>query len=229
MNRIDRLFGILTLVQSRRYVGAEKIAEKFNISIRTVYRDIKAINESGIPINFEPNKGYFVVKGFFLSPISFTNEEANALVLIENLVKGFTDQFIQQHYSSALNKVKAVLGASQQQKIETLSETTKTQLPACFGANNNYLSFIQEAISNKTVITIKYNNKNGEHSQRKVEPIGIVFYALSWHMIAWCQFRKEYRDFKVSRIEELQKTTQFFENINHVSLQEYMQNLPVDY
>ena len=132
MNRIDRLFGILTLVQSRRYVGAEKIAEKFNISIRTVYRDIKAINESGIPINFEPNKGYFVVKGFFLSPISFTNEEANALVLIENLVKGFTDQFIQQHYSSALNKVKAVLGASQQQKIETLSETTKTQLPACF-------------------------------------------------------------------------------------------------
>ena len=65
MNRIDRLFGIMTQLQSKRYLPAEKIAERFNISVRTVYRDIKALNEQGVPISFEPLKGYFIVNGFF--------------------------------------------------------------------------------------------------------------------------------------------------------------------
>ena len=222
MNRIDRLFGILTLLQSKKHVPAEAIAEKFDISVRTVYRDVKALSESGIPISFEANKGYFIVQGFFLPPISFSNEEANALVLIENLVKGFSDRSIQKQYSSALNKVKAVLGSSQQQKIEQLSQTTQTQLPDCFGINNDFLIPIQEAIANKTIAEISYANKNGATSCRQVEPIGIVFYALSWHMIAWCHLRKEYRDFRVSRIEQYKNTIQPFNNENHTSLNEYM-------
>lgn len=229
MNRIDRLFGILTLLQSKKYITAEKIADKFDISIRTVYRDIKALGESGIPVSFEAGKGYFIVQGFFLPPIAFSNEEANALVLIEHLVKGFTDNSIQKHYSTALNKVRAVLGDAQQEKLEQLSQTTKTQLPACFGQNNDYLSCIQEAISSKQMLHIHYSNKASEISQRKVEPIGLIFYALSWHMIAWCHLRNEYRDFRVSRISQLNKTTSSFLKEKHIPLQEYMQQLPVDY
>lgn len=89
MNRIDRLFGILTLLQSKKHVTAEAIAERFGISVRTVYRDIKALGEQGIPVSFEPHKGYFVVQGYFLPPVSFTSEEANALLLMEAVVKGF--------------------------------------------------------------------------------------------------------------------------------------------
>ena len=109
MNRIDRLFGITTLLQSRRYVAAETIAEKFGISVRTVYRDIRALTEQGIPVSFEQNKGYFIMKGYFVPPVSFTSEEANALLLMETVVYAFSDRSIQQHYNSALNKVKAVL------------------------------------------------------------------------------------------------------------------------
>ncbi|HTN18244.1 MAG TPA: HTH domain-containing protein, partial [Chitinophagaceae bacterium] len=108
MNRIDRLFSILTFLQSKKYVPAEQIAEKFSISVRTVYRDIKALCESGIPVSFEASRGYFIVQGYFLSPVAFTTEEANALLLMENLAMGFSDRSIQQHYSAALRKVKSV-------------------------------------------------------------------------------------------------------------------------
>src|SRR3954468_14943553 len=118
MNRIDRLFGILTFLQTKKYVPAEKIADKFNISVRTVYRDIKALCEQGIPVSFEQHKGYFVVQGYFLPPVSFNTEEANAMLLMETLVYGFADRSIQQHYSSALNKVKAVLGTAQKETLD---------------------------------------------------------------------------------------------------------------
>ena len=85
MNRIDRLFGILTLLQSRKFTTAEKISDKFGISVRTVYRDIKALGETGVPVSFEPNKGYFIVEGYFIPPVSFNTDEASALMLMESL------------------------------------------------------------------------------------------------------------------------------------------------
>ena len=127
MNRIDRLFGILTLLQSKKYATAEKIAEKFNISVRTVYRDIKALAEQGIPVSFEQPKGYFIVQGYFLPPVAFTSEEANALLLMESLVYGFADKSIQMHYSNALNKIKSVLRNSQKEKLEILNNNIKLQ------------------------------------------------------------------------------------------------------
>jgi predicted DNA-binding transcriptional regulator YafY len=142
MNRIDRLFGILTLLQSKKYVPAEKIAEKFRISVRTVYRDVKALCEQGIPVSFEQHRGYFIVQGYFLPPVSFSNEEANALLLMEAIVSGFADLSIQKHYSSALNKVKSVLRSSQKEKIELLNNNIKLQVPSCFVHNYEYLSLI---------------------------------------------------------------------------------------
>ena len=109
MNRIDRLLGILIMLQSKKYVQAEAIAEKYNISIRTVFRDLKALGEQGVPISFEPQRGYAIMQGYFIPPVSFTTDEANALLLMEGMVKGFADNSIRQHYSAALNKVKAVL------------------------------------------------------------------------------------------------------------------------
>lgn len=229
MNRIDRLFGILTLLQSRKYVPAEKIAAKFNISIRTVYRDIKALCEQGIPVSFEAQKGYFVVQGYFLPPVSFSTEEANALLLTESLVYGFTDRSIQTHYSNALNKVKSVLRGPQKEKLELLNETIKLQTPACFTLNFDYLSALQHAISGKTIIELDYKNTKEEISRRQAEPIGLIFYALSWHLIAWCHTRQDYRDFKVSRILRLRNTDLPFRQSSHIALEHYMKSLPVDY
>ncbi len=229
MNRIDRLFGILTLLQSRKFVPAEKIADKFDISVRTVYRDIKALCEQGIPVSFEQNKGYFVVQGYFLSPVSFTNEEANALLLMEALVSGFADRSIKKHYSTALNKVKAVLRHSQKEKMDYLHENIRLQVPERMVNNLEYLSVLQESISAKQIITIDYKNNKEEVSCRQLEPIGLIFYAFSWHLIGWCHLRSDYRDFKVARIIKVRNTQQPFTRSDHMSLTEYSKMLPVDY
>lgn len=230
MNRIDRLFGILTLLQSRRYVTGDQIAGKFEISIRTVYRDIKALNEQGIPVGFEPNKGYFVVEGYFLRPVSFSLEEANALLLMENLLAGFADKSIQKHYSNALNKVKAVMRDSQKEKLEYLHNNTRFQLPPdLMGHDYEHLSLLQEAVVAKTILCICYCKGDGEESERRIEPVGLIFYALNWHVIAWCHLRKDYRDFRVSRIVSLHSTGLPFEKMNHPPISEFMKQLPVDY
>ena len=230
MNRIDRLFGILTTLQSKKYTSADFIAEKFDISVRTVYRDIKALGEQGIPVSFEPQKGYFIMKGFFLPPVSFTTEEAQAMLLMESMVKGLTDKSIQNQYSNALNKVKAVLNRQQKEAIEQLQQNIKMQLSCYFQGNNyEYLSIIQEAIVQKTCLHIDYKNAQEEVSERMVEPIGLVFYAFSWHMIAWCCKRQDYRDFRVSRIQLLRGSIQPFSKECHIDLNEYMKQIPVSY
>jgi predicted DNA-binding transcriptional regulator YafY len=229
MNRVDRLLGILTLLQSKKYVPAEKIAEKFGISIRTVYRDIKAMCEQGIPVSFEQQRGYFLVQGYFLPPVAFTSEEANALLLMESLVYGFTDKSIHKHYSDALNKIKAVLRSGQKEKLEFLENNTRLQLPARMDNDFEYLSVLQTAISGRTIVVIEYKNNREEISRREVEPIGLVFYAFGWHIVAWCHLREEYRDFKVSRIISLKNLLQPFRKKDHIELNDYMKLLPVNY
>ncbi|WP_276134238.1 helix-turn-helix transcriptional regulator [Polluticoccus soli] len=229
MNRIDRLFGILTILQSKKYVPAENIAERFNISVRTVYRDIKALCEQGIPVSFEQNRGYFIVQGYFLPPVSFSSEEANALLLMERMAAGFADKSIQTHYSSALSKVKAVLRGKEKEKLEFLNNNIKFQMHEKMRPDFEYLSLLQEAITSQTVVTLDYKNNNQEVSQRNIEPLGLVYYAFSWHLIGWCHLRTDYRDFKVQRILNLNSTTLPFSKADHITLDEYMKQLPVNY
>ncbi|MEO6231388.1 MAG: YafY family protein [Ferruginibacter sp.] len=229
MNRIDRLFGILTQLQSKKYIPAEKIAARFKISTRTVYRDIKALNEQGIPVSFEQSRGYFIVNGFFIPPVAFNSDEANALLLMESVVHAFTDKSIQTHYSSAIEKVKAVLRNAQKEKLEQLNQNIVLQLPACLRNDYEYLALLQQTISAQTIISIDYKNNKHEVSQRKAEPIGLIFYAMSWHLIAWCQLRNDYRDFKVSRILKVSDTGMPFGKTDHIDVNQYMKLLPVDY
>ncbi|MES2702957.1 MAG: YafY family protein [Bacteroidota bacterium] len=229
MNRIDRLFGILTLLQSKKYVTAEKISEKFSISVRTVYRDVKALCEQGIPVSFEQAKGYFIVQGFFLPPVSFTKEEANALLLTASIVRGFTDNSIQQHYSTAMDKVKAVLNSDEQERLEQLNNNIQMHVPKCFNHNFAYLSVLQDAISAKSVIEVDYKNNKEEVSRRKMEPIGLVFYSLNWHLIGWCHIRSDYRDFRVSRILTLRDTGIPFTRPGHIDLNTYIRGLEIAY
>ncbi|RZM27443.1 MAG: YafY family transcriptional regulator [Pedobacter sp.] len=229
MNRIDRLLGILILLQSRKYVSAEKIANHYQISIRTVYRDMRALAEQGVPLSFEPGKGYFILQGYFLAPVSFTNSEANALLLMERLVSGFADQSIQRQYSSALNKVKSVLKGSQLNTLEHLDEQIKIQLPPCVSNEFEHLSVLQQAISAKHILNICYTDLKQQESTRLIEPIGLIFYAFGWHLIAWCHKRDDYRDFKISRITHIHTTDESFRINEHISVGSYMSQLPVNF
>ena len=225
MNRIDRLFGIATLLQSKKYVLADKIAEQFGISIRTVYRDIRALSEQGIPVSFEQNRGYFLVQGYFLPPVSFTPEEANAFLLLEKIMLGFTDKSIQGHYTTALNKVKAVLQSPEKDRLDQLSSHIKINISDYQVSDFNYLATLQSAISGRHTLDVAYNNSSRISSRRQVEPIGLVFYGAAWHMIAWCHLRNGYRDFKVERVTRLTATGKPFSIDKHMTLNEYITSL----
>lgn len=228
MNRTDRLMGIINLIQARKFVTAKRIAEHYSISVRTVYRDLKAINEIGVPISFEKDKGYFILDSYFLPPVSLSMEEANALALVEPIVQRFADLSIQQHFDTALQKIKMVLSTAQREQLEQIQQHTAHYLPQVFNhymPNTFHLTAIQKAIMERTILRLNYENNAGERSHREVEPIGLAFYSLNWHLIAWCHLRKAYRDFRTTRILDLKSTIIPFRKTDHPSLNDYLREM----
>lgn len=226
MNRIDRLHAILTHLQSKKKVTAQEIADRFNISLRTVYRDVKALEESGVPVIGEAGSGYTVMEGYRLPPVMFTQEEASALLLGAKLAEHQTDASVQKHFLAALYKIKAVLRSTDKELMDALDDNiaVATRMPADT-TSGRYLVDLQKALGDKKVITIRYQSNKEEFTRRQVEPIGLWFYGQAWHLIGWCRMRGGYRDFRVSRIQHLELMDEHFHPDSHPSLQEYMQTM----
>jgi predicted DNA-binding transcriptional regulator YafY len=225
MNRIDRLVGILTTLQSKRIVTVNHLSEKYGMSERTVYRDLKALGEIGVPISFEENKGYTILHGFFLPPISLTSEEANALILITALADKFADRTTREHIDNAMCKIRAVINSSTKSDVDFLQSQIRIYKPPTENHTSDFLTVLQQAMINKQLLEIAYVNNSGEKSQREIEPIGLTFYSNQWHLIAWCWKRKSYRDFKVGQIKELKNTMEGFRKPKHDDLNEYILNI----
>jgi predicted DNA-binding transcriptional regulator YafY len=121
--------------------------------------------------------------------------------------------------------VKAVLRSPEKERLEQLNSSIKMHVPEQFAGNFDYLATLQSAISNKHIIEVEYRNNNGITSQRELEPIGLVFYAAAWHIIAWCHLRKEYRDFKVVHVQKLIAAGLPFKREPHISLNDYIASL----
>lgn len=224
MNRLDRLAAILIQLQSKRIVKAQEISERFEITLRTVYRDIKALQEAGIPIGVEPGKGYFIVDGYFLPPVMFTKEEASALLMGGKLIEKMADESIRKEFFSALYKIKSVLKTNDKEHLELLEDNIMVQKWfLAESESNKFIVPVQEAIAGKNVIEIEYYTYYRDKiSEREVDPIGIVHYAGAWHLIAFCRMREDYRDFRIDRIRRIKKTNKNFRLRNRKSLKEYI-------
>lgn len=225
MNRIDRLTAILIQLQTKRIVKAEEIADRFEISLRTVYRDVKALMEGGVPIGSEAGKGYFIVDGYHLPPVMFTQNEASSLMLAGKLVEKMTDKSIRSSFESALLKIKSVLNESEKDHLESLqsyievSNRPREENPF----PDHFLTDIQEAIVQKSVLRMEYfSSYNETNTTREVEPIGLFYYSAAWHLIGWCRLRNGYRDFRADRIKTLKKMDQHFDARNLFTLKEYL-------
>jgi predicted DNA-binding transcriptional regulator YafY len=223
LKRIERLTGIITFLQSRKYTPIERLQEKFGVSERTIYRDMASLNEISIPIAFEKDKGYFILDRHFIPPISFLENEAIALTLAGTLMKRFSDSKTNEHFENALSKVKYALNMQQIDILERIEVNIKTPLFKQQDNRTNYLFAIQNAITKKHILSIKYKDRQENVSIREIEPIGITFYGNEWHTVAFCWKRKDYRDFIISRILEINESHLPFKIENHISLDEYIQ------
>lgn len=226
MNRIDRLTAIIIQLQSKQFIKAEDIAERFEISMRTVYRDLKALEEAGVPIGVETGRGYFLVEGYHLPPVMFTHDEANAFIVAEKLLEKSTDPSVLKQYQSALTKIRAVLKSEEKQLAENLESRISISDYPNTQASSGFMVEILQAISKKVKLSINYHaSSTNEITERKVEPIGIIYYGLDWHLIAYCNLRKDYRDFKITRIQKLVITSETFPEHNNYTLLTYYEHL----
>ncbi len=230
MNRLDRLTSILIQLQTKRVVKAEEISKRFEISLRTVYRDVKSLMEAGVPIGSEAGKGYFIVDGFHLPPVMFTQDEASAMLLAGKLVDKMGDKSVRTAFESSLHKIKSVLNEAERDHLENLDQHVEVFLRSRYEHRDkeefpdHFLTEIQRAISKHEVLRLNYSNADNEISEREVEPAGIYYYSLSWHLIGWCRMRNEYRNFRSDRIRSLINTGQKFEPRSKLSLEEYFKS-----
>ncbi len=231
MNRIDRITAILIQLQSKRVVKAQDIAKRFDISLRTVYRDIRTLEEAGIPIVGEAGVGYSMMDGYRLPPVMFSKEEAMAFLTAEKMVEKLTDISTQQSYQSAMFKVRAVLRSTEKDFLENIEEHIEVLENPYLPQNRNetaHLQLVLKSISEKNILTIQYfANHNQEDSTRNIEPVGIYFSSGNWYLIAYCQLRQDYRNFRMDRISSLIPTNFFFQN-EHPSLKSFLSKISKD-
>lgn len=218
--RLSRLTAILTQLQTKRLLTATTLADKFKVSIRTIYRDIRALEQAGVPIITEDGKGYTLMEGYKIPPVMFSESQANALILAEQLVLKNKDTSFIKDYTEAIDKIKAVLRQSEKDKANLLADRTRFEQNLNRERNSNNISQLQQALTNFQLIKIDYTNEQDETTSRTVEPFGLISTTENWLLIAWCRLRKEFRFFRLDRITKLQVLTEKFEQ-HKMTLQEY--------
>lgn len=225
MNRTDRLQAILTQLQSKNVVKAQEIANRFEISLRTVYRDIRALEEGGIPIGSEAGLGYFLDDSYSLPPIMFTTEEASAILMASKIIPHLSDAKVNDAFQNALYKIKSVMKSEDKEILEKLDHSVKvySEIAIPNKKASIFIQDIQQALVQSKVIHLSYfSGYKQERSSREVEPIGLVFYALNWHLIAYCRLRKDFRDFRLNRIEQLDISQKSYQRKLDHSFENYM-------
>ena len=223
MSQLSRLLSILTILRSKRIVTATELAERFEVSIRTIYRDVRKLEESGVPVVTVDGKGYSLMDGYFVSPVQFTEQQANALITAQHLVHGTEDLSLVKHFNEAMLKIKSVFRASVQEKGELLERNMYVFQRSQPHLSSNVLSELQLAITNFNYTEIDYQ-KDGDPNItfRLVEPCALYSTDNKWIMIAWCHLRKDYRSFRVDRIRRFRMLEKKFEDRKFSLLDYYM-------
>lgn len=212
MNRIDRLFGILLLLQRKSTIRAEDIAKRYDITVRTVYRDIASLHELGVPILSIPGEGYSIMEGFYLPPLIFTADEASALFLGGRLLALQADGHLPDSTSSALSKIRNILPAKVANHVNQLDNIIHfTIAPRKFNLDDKRLLLFQQAIVNRVVVRIQYHSlKEDALTQRDIEPLQLTYGNQTWYITAFCRLRQDIRQFRLNRIQTAQPLTENF-------------------
>jgi len=214
MNHLSRLLSILTILKSKRIITGNELAKKFDVSLRTIYRDIRKLEESGVPIMTIEGRGYSIMDGYMVAPIMFDEMEVNALITAEHLIAKTNDDSLIEHFERTLEKIKSVFKSSLQSQGELLNRKMHVFKTKSDGVKSSSLSHIQMAITNFRVTDLTYKAKGKETTQRKIEPVSIYCYDEKWIVIGWCRLRKDYRAFRLDRIEHFKILEEKFEDKN---------------
>lgn len=218
MRRADRLFQIVQFLRSRRLTTAQWLAERLQVSVRTIYRDIQDLSLSGVPLEGEAGIGYVLRHPMDLPPLMFEREEIEALLVGVRMVKAWADPQLQQAAESALAKIHGVLPPPLR------DELNRNQLfaPETRPLPLHWLGQLRQAIRQRHKLLIDYRDESGESSQRHVRPLGLFFWGQVWTLCGWCELRNDFRNFRVDRVQSLVDGGETFETVAGQRLEDYL-------
>jgi len=208
------------LRRMRRAVTAKRIAEDFGICQRTVYRDIHDLMNSGVPIHGEAGVGYVIDKKYHLPPVMFDPDELEAIALGIGMVRNWTDEKFAEKANSAYEKIQAALPESllmELQQLATYSAPSTAKIPWQVS-----FSDVRECIRQKQKIKFTYTDLKEQTSKRKIRPLSLVFFGPVWLLTGWCEKRKDFRNFRLDRMKDLNVTKELFRDEKGKTLQDYI-------
>ncbi|MCW8877563.1 MAG: YafY family transcriptional regulator [Kangiellaceae bacterium] len=220
MRRADRLFQITQILRNKRLVTAKQLAERLEVSERTIYRDIQDLSLSGVPIESEAGVGYMLRHTLDIPPIMFDADELEAIVLGVKMITAWSGNQLDKAAKSALEKIEAVVPEELRKNIET----SKLFVPTFAIPNQHKANFevLRQAINGKQVISVNYHKLNGEHSTRELWPLGMYYWGKVWTLVAWCGLRKAFRAFRVDRLQKITPTGEHYKEVDGRSLDDYV-------
>ena len=201
MRRADRLFQIVQHLRGGRLVTARMLAERLEVSERTIYRDIADLQSTGVPIDGEAGVGYLMREGFDLPPLMFTRDEIVALVAGARMVRAFGGAQMARAAEEALVKIGAVLPDQEKARIAR----TEIHMPdwVVSDEQRKLIDLLERSVEARDVLAVEYSDEAGKPSQRDVRPLGLWFWGKVWTLVAWCELRNDFRAFRIDRIGKL--------------------------
>lgn len=200
MRRADRLFQIVQHLRGGRLTTAAGLAERLEVSERTIYRDIADLIGSGVPIDGEAGVGYLMREGFDLPPLMFTRDEIVALTAGARLIRAWGGASMAAAAEEALVKIRAVLPEDARDRAASV-QVHAFQMPELDDATRARLDDLEAAIENRTRLDIRYRTEDGTESKRIIRPLGLWFWGKVWTLVAWCELRTDFRMFRADRID----------------------------
>ena len=208
MRRADRLFRIVQLLRSGRLQTARHLAEKLQVSHRTIYRDVQDLQLSGVPITGEAGVGYTLRRDFDIPPLMFDREEIAALVLGARMVQAWGGMQLTEAANRALRKIEAVLPTDLRERIDdVLLYAPGLRVSA---EVRSRLDALHAAAQERRIVLIAYAREDGQQSVRRVHPLALYFWGGAWTLAAWCELRNDFRSFRVDRMEHLESLGEAF-------------------
>ncbi|QCR24885.1 YafY family protein [Pontibacter sp. SGAir0037] len=229
LNRFDRIVAILIHLQSGRVIKAQELANRFEVSLRTIYRDVRSLEAAGVPVTGEAGVGYSLVEGYRLPPVLFTPEEAASFVAAEKLMQKFSDRALGAHYESAMYKVKSVLKSHARERVAALeAQIWVDSSQELFNKHApDALNVLIDSIAEKKQVSLQYQaSYTDDQTERIIEPVGLFHENNFWYVLAYCHLRSDYRQFRTDRMMRIKLTQNAFTK-DHGTLADHRKtNLP---
>ena len=227
MRRADRLFQIVQHLRGGRLVTAAKLAERLEVSERTIYRDIVDLQSTGVPIDGEAGIGYVMRSGFDLPPLMFTRDEIVALVTGARMVRAWGGIAMARAAEEALVKIEAVIPDEDRSRVTD----AKVFAPPMSMTDvlRKLIDQLEDAIENRHILSFEYQDRVDESTTRSVRPLGLWFWGKVWTLVSWCELRNDFRMFRIDRLSHVTDTGSTFRNDPDKSLATCLRQLESKY